>query len=84
MANVFTEEQAKQKWCPFSNSQNRATTIWPDKVNCIASACMAWRWRIGMWNTKEGRWWKEGDKASIYEVEERNSDYGSCGLAGAA
>ena len=58
----MTEDEAKAKWCPFArtktikfssddgavSSANRDFDGEPiDKLHtCIASACMAWRWRV--------------------------------------
>lgn len=72
---MFTEEQAKEKWCPFArcamkgeedkwyvNGINRWPLAAADHQTgpkCIASECMAWRWK----NTLHER--------------------GHCGLAGA-
>jgi hypothetical protein len=43
----MTEEEAETKWCPqarvivaFGENMNQAAT-----ANCIASSCMAWRWK---------------------------------------
>jgi hypothetical protein len=33
MINVYTEEEAKKKWCPMDN-----------RGECVASECMAWRY----------------------------------------
>lgn len=56
--NVMTEEDARGKWCPFARcgspsdpgwSHNRdcaTSTSEPSKgAACLASGCMAWRWR---------------------------------------
>ena len=72
----MTEDEAKQKWCPFARvmsahdegNWNRGK---PDEVyhrdpKCIASSCMAWRWDI------------DPVDAAIGEVKAM----GYCGLAG--
>jgi len=69
----LTEEQAKEKWCPFTRavatfkngddtvcaSYNRAITSWElmEYTHCIASGCMAWRWEGG-----EFEWHADIDK----------------------
>jgi hypothetical protein len=77
-----TEEQAKEKWCPFARrgiisrhfiagGMNRVGDdsgehTNPEQCRCIASQCMAWRWN--------------------YPPEEamgnRNGPIGFCGLTG--
>lgn len=52
----MTEDEAKTKWCPFARvSWNNKSSInrvsggdvvgLPITSMCVASACMAWRWR---------------------------------------
>ena len=80
----MTEQEAKQKWCPFvrfvtpqddveGDYNNRYTSV--DMVirkespsTCIASDCMAWRWVI-MFSIDE-------------QLPNRDEASGYCGLAG--
>lgn len=80
-----TEDEARQCWCPFahdfqSNGGNRLryASETPDKdygiemaqaLPCIASACMAWRWKG--WEN----WIPDKDPHS-------GQPLGYCGLAG--
>ena len=48
---MLTEEEAKAKWCPFTNGSAVAKErievpgdLTTANSRCIASACMAWRW----------------------------------------
>ena len=65
----MTEDEAKTKWCPFSRSAtnddasiNRPGTdtaeaevqFLRDNTRCIASGCMAWRWRALNTGPREG------------------------------
>lgn len=73
---MLTEEEAKTKWCPFVRRTysgipvNRVadTAEFMDSCPCIASACMAWRWRR--------RYADDAKEAKISHAT------GYCGLAG--
>lgn len=49
---LVTEEEAKTKWCPFARKlldscNGRASYNIKDddeRIRCVASGCMAWRW----------------------------------------
>ncbi len=50
MKNIYTELEAKHKWCPFDHKGT---------AKCVGSGCMVWVWEIekkgycGMMNKKE-------------------------------
>lgn len=50
MTQSMTEDEAKQKWCPATAVRNEyftggIITMDEPKNSCIASDCMAWRWK---------------------------------------
>ena len=59
---MMTEAEAKTKWCPFV----RIAGVRHPAAQCIASACMAWRWTMT----------PEEAKGNV------NGPRGYCGLAG--
>lgn len=86
----MTEDEAKTKWCPFARQSvtidNRgsplngfsANRFNDDKASmCIASACMAWSWKLEQTNKPPagGMSWPQVEP--IY----RQAEHGSCGLA---
>lgn len=99
---MYTEDEAKQRWCPFARlafeagTFNRAVIFDaaqgdPKKdAVCLASACMAWRWKM---EYREGNeyairpgetGWVEGTDAEQRAGLDwkRNTGLGYCGLAG--
>lgn len=104
----MTEEQAKSKWCPFvrlsapvdSEAAGTAGNRYGDDIGgnfrCIASACMAWRWKnqefdrdVELWSrTKNERvnsaWTDDAEWRPVGGGGESEPPTGSgyCGLAG--
>lgn len=38
---MYTELEAKEKWCPYSYMHRPSPTA---TLKCVGSKCMAWRW----------------------------------------
>ena len=84
---MFTEEEAKTKWCPMVRFHNGyGGGIWDNKpgsreqatdtsTNCIASDCMMWR----TYKDKVIETDSHGNAITIVSKEEEG---GYCGLAG--
>lgn len=79
----MTEDEAREKWCPFVEVDGKSTCR-PEEFEtrdsdcpsyCIASECMAWRWNEPeiVAQRSEG-----GSTTTHYE----GSTQGYCGLAG--
>lgn len=73
----MTEEEARKKWCPFTRSITTTVDDIPStngslKFECIASACMAWRWKPKVRVAIDG-------EVVGYDPDDTN---GYCGLAG--
>lgn len=75
---VFTEDEAKNSWCPFARGDSvaRERVAGDGKYHnrCIGSACMAWRWHATHINNPDD---PTGDLIPSGDT------YGYCGLAGA-
>lgn len=78
MSNLLTEQEARQKWCPYTHIlEDEHSTRYANRelapgivaCRCIASDCMAWRW-------------PEGDAEKSTDNEEDYPRVGFCGLAG--
>jgi len=79
--NVFTEEHAINKHCPFYEG------------NCMASQCMAWRWSeskhsqefskkvVARAKEKKIKWFEAHDEI-LKEDQSPQYDYGYCGAGG--
>ena len=90
----MTEDEAKTKWCPFARNAGVTTRetgaavsvnrdgrehYGTENVNCIGSACMAWR--------RSGAKFKDGRTGQLLDFDLTGHgtwiDVGYCGLAGA-
>ena len=84
---IFTEEEAKQRWCPFTrgipsganritapNAEIMAMGVGP----CLGSGCMAWRWEATHIFDAEAL----GNDGKPPGTREVGDVYGRCGLAG--
>lgn len=91
---VLTEEEAKQKLCPFAGLANLITHSLSDVIenySCSASGCMMWRWKETCF-FEQSRPLRTGLSGEFLEafvlkpphmvVREITPTRGYCGLAG--
>lgn len=72
---MHTEQEARQKWCPFDRSYlMRTNEVDVGECHCVASDCMAWRWDVEIVPPPV-------DRHTTIATTKR-SDKGKCGLAG--
>lgn len=94
----MTEEEARQKWCPFVQVSHAKGNGHTDTVSnratlsriCVASACMAWRWAEP--EERAYSWATDADRAvALLGTPEQRAENraalvatrrGYCGLAG--
>jgi hypothetical protein len=93
----MTEDEAKQRWCPFARvgfpvqgginrSVGQDGKEGPNWPTCMGSSCMAWRWRVAPTEAREAG--REAiqikDRVHIMEFPaiEAVAGDGYCGLAG--
>lgn len=87
---MYTEDEARRKWCPFASvdvsrlsdeelaerTQGfHGENVWSQA--CIASECMAWRW-ANKWRNADGM------EIDFYQppTDEKAIRFGYCGLSG--
>ena len=69
---MMTEAEARKKWCPHVRFSQWAEGILNNrgdlngKHDCLASECMAWRWRV----------------TGVDDDDNDIHDFGYCGLGG--
>ena len=85
-----TEVAARQAWCPFTRTQphlnadaaaKRGVTPERRAFNCIASACMAWRW-VDPYGVPTPHRRIIAGKDDEADMREDPNQLGFCGLAG--
>ena len=96
---MFTEDEAKARWCPFARAADGledAASVnrkfgknEPDKdCYCMASACMAWRWGQKPnpdWKPEISVGWPDfQNPAAKQPMTIDDREHGYCGLAGKA
>lgn len=85
----MTEDEAKTKWCHATAYRTLYDDAarYPDNVaaamnRCIASACMAWRKSVSLYDRRTNQIALPGDTPAE-SLEPRYNGHGYCGLAGA-
>lgn len=78
----MTEDEAKQKWCPFAGGRPERTDS--KLKNCLGKDCMAWR--IGDIeenpNGQHPHTWDDTRPFHDADTKRRFIRHGYCGLAG--
>jgi hypothetical protein len=81
------EKEARTKWCPFVRNTSGTGSSWNRNhdsdpalgSNCIASACMAWRWAMRQTNEPPHPMLHVSPP---WRPEYEPTEHGYCGLAG--
>ena len=70
----MTEDEAKTKWCPFSERANK-------NDHCLGSECMAWRWIV---DSPDSGYFADGTsiEGDACLTSELSAYGGYCGLSG--
>ena len=91
---MYTEEEAKTKWCPairftgagtstdFEFATNRGEDYFDRSFHCIASECMAWRWDEPAWRGEDGTFYNTPRPQNYQGKSLEHIQGGYCGLAG--
>jgi hypothetical protein len=73
---MYTEDEAKTKWCPYVNAENSPKK--PEFFTCVASDCMMWKWDTNMKCSKYEK--GSGEFCKCGWLKDLHPAQGYCGL----
>lgn len=76
---LLTEEDARQKWCPYVHLDRSIEQPEGAHENCMASGCMQWRWAVHYTDD----YYQLGTEAFCRsKIEDSRAPYEGCELRG--